>query len=72
MTHACHLSYVGSINRRIKVPAGPDKKQDPIPKITKAKRAVGVAQVVKCLPSKQEALTAIPSSTRRKKKRKEF
>jgi hypothetical protein len=37
---------VGNINRRIAVQAELDKKQDPISKITRAKRAGGVAQVV--------------------------
>jgi hypothetical protein len=41
----------GSINRRI-IQVDPEKKQDPISKITKAKRARGVAQVVEHLPSK--------------------
>jgi hypothetical protein len=36
------------------------KVQDPIQKITKAKRAGSVAQVLECLPSKYKALNSIP------------
>jgi hypothetical protein len=32
----------------------------------KNKRAMGVAQVVKCLPSKHEALNSIPNTTKNK------
>jgi hypothetical protein len=38
------------------------KKLDPIRKITKAKRAGGMAQMVEHLPSKSEALNSNPSS----------
>jgi hypothetical protein len=41
-------------------------KRDPISKITKTKRAGGVAQVVECLPTKCKAL----SSKSKKKKKK--
>jgi hypothetical protein len=34
---ACHLSYLGNLNRRIVIQACLSKKQDPIPKINKAK-----------------------------------
>jgi hypothetical protein len=37
------------------------RKQDPISKITNAKRAGGVAQVVELLPSKCKALNSSPS-----------
>jgi hypothetical protein len=36
---------------------------DPIQKITKAKRVMGVAQVVECLPSKCKALNLNPSTS---------
>jgi hypothetical protein len=47
-----------------------DKKQDLISKITTAKGAGRVAQVVGCLPSKHEALSSNPSNTPTKKKKK--
>jgi hypothetical protein len=42
--------------------AGLGKKQDPISKITRAKRAGGVAQAVECLTHKHEALSPNPST----------
>jgi hypothetical protein len=47
---------VGSINRKITVQVCLGKKQDPISKITRAKMAAGVANVVECLPSKHKLL----------------
>jgi hypothetical protein len=41
------------------------KKLDPISKITRAKRAGGVAQAVEPLPSKHEALNSSPSTTKK-------
>jgi hypothetical protein len=60
----------GSINR-IMVQVGLSKRRDPISKITREKRAEGMAQVVRGLPSKCEALrsTAI---TEKKKRKHEF
>jgi hypothetical protein len=52
------------------VQADLSKKQNAIPKITRAKRPGGMAQVVKHLPSKHEALSSNPN-TAKKKKRKE-
>jgi hypothetical protein len=54
------LATWGSTNRRIIVQGCLGIKQNPISKITKAKRAGGVVQVVECLPSKYEALSFIP------------
>jgi hypothetical protein len=54
-----------SVNRRIMVQAGPGIKMRSIQKITKAKKAGGMAQVVECLPSKYTALSS-NSSTRKK------
>jgi hypothetical protein len=49
MMHVCNPSYAEVVGRRITVQGWPEKKaQDPVYKITKAKRAGGVAQVVKC------------------------
>jgi hypothetical protein len=46
----CHPSYVGNINRRVVVQAGPSIKMwDPISKITKSKRTEDVAQMVQHL-----------------------
>jgi hypothetical protein len=51
------------------VQAGLGKKQDLISKITRAKRAAGVAQVVECcLPSKCEALSSNPNIAPQKNK----
>jgi hypothetical protein len=50
----------GSTNRRIKIQTSPGIKQDPISKITSAKRAGGMAQVVEHLSSKHKAQTPLP------------
>jgi hypothetical protein len=69
LAQACHPSYTGSLNRRIAVQASPDINVRPFPKkITKAKRAGGVAQVVECLPSKFKALSSKPSTEKKKLK----
>jgi hypothetical protein len=49
------------------VQAGLDLKQDPISKITKAKLAGSMAQVVECLFSKHNTLNSIPSTKKKKK-----
>jgi hypothetical protein len=41
----------GSLNRRVTIQAGLGKKQELISKITRAKGAGGVSQVVECLSS---------------------
>jgi hypothetical protein len=56
-------------NRRIKVKASLNIKQDPISKITNAKRVGRVAQVVECLPSKHEVELSSTSSIKKKKKK---
>jgi hypothetical protein len=48
----------GMINRSVVVHAGPGKKQDAIPKLTKAKRAGWLGQVVEHLPSKCKILSS--------------
>jgi hypothetical protein len=53
---------LGSINRRITVYISPEHKAIPISKITKAKGAGGVAQVVDCLLWKHEGLSSNPST----------
>jgi hypothetical protein len=45
------------------------KKQDPIFKITRAKRAGGMAQTAKHLPSKQDILSSENSSLKNKKQK---
>jgi hypothetical protein len=57
-------------NRRTMVPAGLDKKQDPFPKITRAKRAEVMAQVVECLSSKCKTLISNPIIKKKKRKEK--
>jgi hypothetical protein len=71
VVHACNSSYLG--NReigRIMVQTSLGKKRDPISKITRAKRAGGVAQVVEPLPSKCKALSSNPKTKKKKKKKK--
>jgi hypothetical protein len=51
----------GSTNRRIVVPTFRAKSKAISQKSTKAKRAGSMAQVVEDLPTKQVALTSIPS-----------
>jgi hypothetical protein len=50
---------MGGINR---IQADQSIKQDPISKITKAKRAGGMTPVVECLLSNLEALSSNPST----------
>jgi hypothetical protein len=52
----------------IMVQAGLSKKPDPISKITREKRAEGMAQVVRGLPSKCEALSSTAITVKKKKK----
>jgi hypothetical protein len=52
------------------VQAGLGKKQDPISKITRAKWARGIVQVVAYLPSKNEALSTNLSTKSKKRKKK--
>jgi hypothetical protein len=54
-----------SIDRRIEVQACPGKMQEPIPKITKAKRSGDIAQGVENQPSKWEALSSNSSTTKK-------
>jgi hypothetical protein len=68
VAYTCHSSYTGSINRSTVVPAGLDIKQDPIPKISKAKTAGNVAQVVEHLPRKGEAMNSNYSTPKKPKK----
>jgi hypothetical protein len=49
--------------------AGLGMKQDPSVRITEAKRAGGVAQVVECLPRKKEVLSAPPGLPERERER---
>jgi hypothetical protein len=58
----------GSTNR-ITVQASQDLKWDCISKITKAKRAGSVTQVVEYLSSKHKALSSTPNTTKKKKKK---
>jgi hypothetical protein len=51
----CHSSYSGRHIKEDHGPGWPGKKQDSISKLSRTKRAGGVAQAVQHLPSKQEA-----------------
>jgi hypothetical protein len=53
---------------RIIVQTNPGKKQDPISKIYRAKRAGSVVQGVEHLPSKCETLSSTPVPQKEKKK----
>jgi hypothetical protein len=65
-----HICYPR--NRKIWVQASMDKKLDPVFKITRAKRAGGVAQVVMCLPPHWEALSSNPTISQNKNKKQAF
>jgi hypothetical protein len=58
VVYACHPSYVGRVNRRIVIQAGPRKNLRP--------RAGGMIQVKDHLPSKCEALNSNPSTAKSK------
>jgi hypothetical protein len=51
---------VGSTSRRLVVQGSLGIKQDPVFKITQAKQAESMTQVVECLPGKHKAPTSIP------------
>jgi hypothetical protein len=48
-------------------PCWPGQKQDPFSKVTRAKRAGHVTQVIELLPSKHEALSSNSSNSKKKK-----
>jgi hypothetical protein len=54
VSHACYPNNTGSRNRRIMIQVGLGKVRDPISKITRAKWAGGVAQVVEHLLHKHK------------------
>jgi hypothetical protein len=56
----------GNVKLEVEVNAGLSKEQDSIFKITRAKRAGGVTQVVGYLLSKFKVLNSIPSTTTKK------
>jgi hypothetical protein len=55
--HTCHPSYVGGINRIVGVQASLCVMLEPNRKITKSKRAGGMAHMIECLPSKCKGLS---------------
>jgi hypothetical protein len=57
--------HMGSVNRRTVVQAGQGINVRPISKITKVKRAGNMAEVIEQLPSKHEALSSNPSTSRK-------
>jgi hypothetical protein len=59
-----------SINRTMTAQAGLSKKQDPISKIIRAKRAAGQTQAVEHLLSKSKAPISNHITTKRKKRKK--
>jgi hypothetical protein len=71
MTRACHPSYSGKYKwRRISVQHSLSLKQDPISKITNAKKTSGMAQMVACMPSKCKVLGSTRGTTKKKKKKR--
>jgi hypothetical protein len=65
----CYPSYAGKINRRKAVQAGPGINGSPYSKNIYSKKGWvgGVAQVVKCPPSKHKVLNSNPNTTKKKK-----
>jgi hypothetical protein len=62
--HPCDPSYSGARGRRITVRDWPRQKYETLSeKQTKATRMGGMAEVVKCLPSKLEAPSSSPNTT---------
>jgi hypothetical protein len=61
-------SYGGKHKQKDQVESGLGKKWNLTSKITRAKRAGAVAQMVECLCSKFEALTSNPNTTPQKRK----
>jgi hypothetical protein len=60
----CHSSYAGNIGMMmIVIQTTPSIKQDPISKITNTRRAGGLAQLLKHLPSKCKPLSSNSSGT---------
>jgi hypothetical protein len=59
LAHACHLSYLVSINRRMVVQAGLGINMRSFPK--NSENAGGMVQLVEHLSSKLKALSSIPS-----------
>jgi hypothetical protein len=55
--------WQGSLKRRIVAQAGLGKKQDPVSKITIAKMAGSVVQVIELLLSRHKALSSNPSTS---------
>jgi hypothetical protein len=51
MVHACHLSYVGSINRRVEVQTGVGINVSPYLKNNLIRKVHGMAYVVKAWPT---------------------
>jgi hypothetical protein len=73
VAYTCNPRQEGSVGRRIKVQGWPQAKtQDPTYKITKAKRAESVAQVVELPPSKYKTLSSaakLPPTKKQQQKR---
>jgi hypothetical protein len=62
---SCNHSCTGGIGRRIRVWSGSGQKlQDPIWKITKARRVGVVVSVVECLPSMYKVVSSNTSTTK--------
>jgi hypothetical protein len=68
LAHTCEPQYTGSVVGGSQSEAIPrQKKRDPTKKITNVKSTVVVAQVVECLPIKDEALSSNTSKQTNKK-----
>jgi hypothetical protein len=62
MVCVCHLRDSGKHKTRIAVQAGLNKKQDPMSKITRVKKAGGMVQTVMGLSNKRKALSSNTST----------
>jgi hypothetical protein len=69
VVRACNPSYSGGRDQEAQSwrPAWANSLRDPILKNPSQNRTGGVAQVVKCLPSKCEALSSNPNTEKKKK-----
>jgi hypothetical protein len=71
VAHTCNPSYLEGWDQEDSGlgPAQEDTSQDPIFKITRAKRTEGVAQAIEYLLCKCEAPSSNPSSTEKKERK---
>jgi hypothetical protein len=70
VAHTCNPSYAGVRGRWIQTQGWPRQNWETLSeKKTKQTELVGVAQMVQCLPSKNEVLTSKPSNAQKTEKK---